>query len=77
MWICEKSQSGPAITGVENKAFVIAEQPKFKFVRYSGMRLAGDALKSARYNKVSVVTGSVIVRSDCIVYTVAPFTLGR
>ena len=45
MWICEKSQSDPAITGVENKAFVIAEQPKFKFVRYSGVRLAGGRLE--------------------------------
>ena len=38
-------QSDPAITDLENKVSVIAKRPKFKFVRYSGVRLAGERLE--------------------------------
>ena len=37
-------QSDPAITDLENKVSVVAKRPKFKFVRYGGVRLAGERL---------------------------------
>ena len=58
-------QSDLAITDVKNKVSVIARPPKFKFVRYSKVRLAGERLEKRPVNKVSVITRSVIARVDC------------
>ena len=49
-------QSTLAITDVKNKVSVIARPPKFKFVRYSKVRLAGERLEKRPVNKVSVIT---------------------
>ena len=59
-------QSDPAITDLENKVSVIAKRLKFKFIRYTEVGLAGGSLESVRCKKLSVITGFVIARSDCI-----------
>ena len=38
-------RSSPTITDLENKVSVIAKQPKFKFVPYSGVGLVGERLE--------------------------------
>ena len=52
----------PCYNGRVNKVSVIARPPKFEFVRYSKVRLAGERV---RYNEVSVIARSVIARADC------------
>ena len=57
MVIRYSNQSDLAITDVENKVSVIARPPKFKFVRHSKVRLAGERLEKRpvqgfRYNEV-------------------------
>ena len=50
---------------VKTEVSVIARPPKFRFVRYSKVGLAGERLEKRPYNKVSVITRSIIARVDC------------
>ena len=68
-FILPQLQSDLAITDVKNKVSVIARSPRFKFVRYSKVRLAGERLEKRpvyqgfRYNEVRYRKGRLYILS--------------